>query len=65
MIVLRYVDNDWVIKQSVCRLMLLAKSVTGEEVARQLITVVATELSIAPNMVLAAIRDRAYVNDVA
>ena len=46
MIVLHYVDNDWVIKQRVCRLMLLANSITGEEVARQLITVVATELSI-------------------
>ena len=64
-IVLRYIDNDWVIKQRVCRLMLLAKSITGEEVARQLITVVSTELSIAPNMVIAAIRDRASVNDVA
>ena len=64
-IVLHYIDNDWVIKQCVCRLMLLAKSITGEEVARQLITVVSTELSIAPNMVIAAIRDRASVNDVA
>lgn len=64
-IVLRYVDDDWVIKQHVCRLMLLAKSITGEELARQLITVVATELSIAPNMALAAMRDRASVNDVA
>ena len=61
-IVLRYVDNDWIIKQRVCRLMLLAKSITGEEVAWQLITVVATELSIAPNM---AMHDRASVNDVA
>ena len=64
-IVLRYVDNDWVIKQCVCRLMLLAKSITGEEVARQLIAVVATELSLAPNMVLAARHDHASVNDVA
>ena len=35
-IVLRYVDKDFVIKQCGCRLMLLAKSITGEEVARQL-----------------------------
>ena len=64
-IVLRYVDDDWVIKQRVCQSMLLAKSIVGEELVRQLITVVATELSIAPNMVLAAMRDRASVNDVA
>ena len=64
MIVLHYVDNDWVIKR-VCRLMLLANSITDEEVARQLITTVATELSIAPNIVLEAMRDCASVNDVA
>ena len=63
-IVLRFID-DWVIKQRVCRLMLLAKSITGEEVARQLITAVSTELSIASNLVIAAMRDRASVNDVA
>ena len=63
-IVLRYVD-DWVIKQKVCRLMLLAKSITGEEVARQLVTALSTELSIAPDMIAAAMRDRASVNDVA
>ena len=46
-IVLRYVTDDWVVKQCVCRLMLLAKSMTGEEVARQIIMVLSTELGIA------------------
>ena len=64
-IVLRYIDKDWVLKQRVCRLMLLAKSITGEECARQLVTAVSTELSIAPDLVVAAMRDRASVNDVA
>ena len=36
-IVLRFVDNDWCIQQCVARLMLLAKSMSGEELARQLI----------------------------
>ena len=45
--------------------MLLAKSVTGEEVARQIIMVVSTELSVPPGKVLAAMRDRASVNNVA
>ena len=45
--------------------MLLAKSMKGEEVARQLITVLSTELSIASHLVMAAMRDRASVNDVA
>ena len=39
-VVLRYVTNDWVIKQKVCLLMLLAKSMTGEEVARQIIIII-------------------------
>ena len=43
--------------------MLLAKSIT-EEVARQLITVLSTELSIAPDQIVEAMRDRASVNDV-
>ena len=64
-IVLRYVDEEFVIQQRVCRLMLLAKSITGEEVARQLIIALSTELSIASNLVIAAMRHRASVNDVA
>ena len=41
-VLLRYVSSDWVIKQKVCRLMLLEKSMTREEVARQIITVLST-----------------------
>lgn len=63
-VLLRYV-NDWVIKQRICRLMLLAKSITGEEVARQLITILSTELLISPDRVVGAMRDRASVNNVA
>jgi hypothetical protein len=64
-VVLRFVNQDWVIKQQVCRMMLLAKSVTGEELARELITALSTELSIPPHLVVSAMRDRASVNDVA
>ena len=63
-IVVRYVKN-WVIQQKVCRLMLLAKAVTGNEVARQIVEVISTELSIPFNKVLAAMHDRASVNTVA
>lgn len=37
MVVLRYVDDDWQIKRQVYRLTLVAKLMTGEEVANQLI----------------------------
>ena len=46
-------------------MMLLAKSLTGEEVARQLITSLSTELSIPQHLVISAMCDRASVNDVA
>ena len=64
-IVLRYVTNDWQIKQKVGRLMLLAKSMTGEEVARQIITVLSTEMGVPCHLVVTAMHDRASVNIVA
>ena len=64
-VVLRFVDDDWVIQQRLVRLMLLAKSMTGEEVARELIVVLSTGLGISPDKLLAAMRDRAAVNGVA
>ena len=39
-----FVDEKWNIQQRVVQVMLLAKSLTGEEVARQLIVSVTTEL---------------------
>lgn len=56
---------DWELKQCVGRLKLLAKSMTGEEVAQQIIVVLSTELGITPQFIVAAMRDRASVNDVA
>ena len=49
--------EKWVIKQQVCWLMLLAKSFTQEELARQLITVISTELLVPSDLVVAAMRD--------
>ena len=64
-IVIRFVQGDWSIKQSVCRLMLLAKAMTGDEIARQIIMVLSTELGISSHLVVAAMHDRASVNSVA
>ena len=49
-VIIRYVDDDWQIQQRVCRLMLLSKSITGEELARQLITAISTEFGITSNL---------------
>ena len=61
----RFVDEKWNIQQRVVKLMLLAKSLTGEEVARQLIVSLTTELGIESDLLIAAMRDRASVNNVA
>ena len=64
-IVLRFIDDNWKLQQRVVRLMLLAKSLTGEEVARLLISTLSTDLGISSNLLLAGMRDRASVNNVA
>lgn len=64
-IVIRFIDDEWCIQQRVARLMLLAKSMAGEEVARQLIVCLSTELGITSNNLIASMRDRASVNNVA
>ena len=63
-VVLRFFSG-WKIQQRLVRISLLAKSMTGEEAARELLTVLSTELGIAASHVIAAMRDRASVNNVA
>ena len=64
-VVLRFLNKDLNIQQRVSRLMLLAKSMTGEEVASQLISSISTELGIGGERVVAMMYDRASVNSVA
>ena len=45
-VILRFVDDQWTIQQRVVRLMLLAKSVNGEELAREIISILSTQLQI-------------------
>ena len=64
-VVIRFVDNEWKIEQRLLTLKMLAKSMTGEEIARELVSVISTSFSISSNQLLAGMRDRASVNDVA
>ena len=64
-VVLHYLTDDWELKQCVGRLKLLAKTMTGEEIAQQIIVIVSTEFGISSNLIVVAMRDRASVNDVA
>ncbi len=63
-IVIRYVDQ-WNVHQHLVRLEFLAKSMTGEEVARQLISTLSVTYGIESSFILAAMRDGASVNGVA
>ena len=65
-IILRFVDRSSLkIHQRLVRMQLLAKSLTGEEVARELLSVLSTEYGVASSNLLAVMRDRASVNSVA
>ena len=64
-IVLCYLTDDWLLKQCVEWLKLLAKFMMGEEVSQQIIVVLSTELGNPPQSIVAAMCDRASVNDVA
>ena len=64
-IVVRYITSDWKIQQRLVRLQLLAQSMSGEEVARELITTLSVHYSVSSNSLLDTMRDRASVNDVA
>ena len=58
-----FVDDSWNINQRVVvHFMLLAQSLTGEEVAQQLITTSSTDLGIPSDLLLAAMQDRTSVN---
>ena len=65
MVVVLRVVIDFEIKQYLVRFQTLAKSMTGEEIARELICVLSVQYGITPNRLLAAMRDRASVNGVA
>ena len=64
-IVVRYVDDSFTIQQRLIRLQLLAKTMSGEEIARELINVLSAQYSITSNKLVAVMRDRAACNGVA
>ena len=64
-VVLRFISDSFIIEQRLVRIQLLAKSLNGEEVARELINVLSTTLGITSHYVVATMRDRASVNKVA
>ena len=64
-ILVRYIDDSWNIQQRLLCIRLLTKSLTGEEVAHDLIQVLSINYSISSDHLIAAMWDRASVNGVA
>ena len=65
-VVTRFVSYDtWCVEQRIVRMQLLRKTMCGEELARELIGVLSTELGIPSARLLAGMRDRASINGVA
>ena len=64
-IVIRFVSDSWIIEQRLIGIQLLAKSLSGEEIAREVISLLSTKFGIGPNHLISAMRDRASANNVA
>ena len=64
-VVLRFVNRDWSVQYRLVRMQMLSKLLAGEEIARELINVLSVTYSICPINLLAAIRDRTAINNVA
>lgn len=64
-IVLGFIDDGWNIKQRLVCIQIVAKSVTGEELARELIAILSVQYSIGTQQLLAAMKDCASINEVA
>ena len=63
-VVIRFVD-EWEVKQRLVRLEFLQKSVNGEELARELISILSVALGVESSYLLAVMHDRASVNGAA
>ena len=63
--VLHFVNAEWDIKQRLIHLLLLTKSLTGDEVARELITILQVHYKVSAGSHIGAMHDRASENNVA
>ena len=60
-----FVNDSWEIEQQLLAIQLLSKSLTGEEIAHELVQVLSVSYSISSSHLIAAMQDRTSVNSVA
>ena len=58
-------QDDWELKQRLVHFQTIVKSMTGEELAQEVLGVLCREYKLSLEQVVAAMRDRASVNGVA
>lgn len=64
-IIVRFVGEEWTLEHRLIRMQMLSKSMTGQEVARELISVLSMTYGVRSELLLAAMRDRASINNLA
>ena len=64
-VLIRFISPEFEIKQFLGRFHILSKSLTGEQLAREIITTLSTDLRLPERKVIAAIQDGASVNGAA
>ena len=64
-VVVRFVGEEWTLEQRLIRMQMLSKSLSGEEIARELVSVLSVTYGVRSDLLLAAMRDRASVNNLA
>jgi len=63
-IIVRFVSDNWGIQQRLICVQLLAKSLSGEEIARELISVLQVHYKVSASALIGAMHDRASINAV-
>ena len=64
MILVHYVTEHMEIQQQLLQVQMAVKSMTRDELARELISVLSVNYSVSPNTLIAAMRGRASANNV-
>ena len=65
LMVLLDLDNNWKLQQRLVQVKMVAKCMTGEEIAQELVNTLSDNYSISSSRLIAAMRDRCSVNNVA
>ena len=62
-VIVRFVGEEWTLEHWLVRMQMLSKSMTGEQIAREIIGILSVTYGVRSEQLLAAMRDRASVNN--